>query len=152
LRLWRNGQADFAGDGGGERGLHFEHVAEAAVVILGPHVGVLARVHELRGNADTLCRRAHAAFQDEVEVEFGGDLVGGLCAGFIRECGGARDHAQADGIEPGQTIDHLLGEAVGEIVLLRVAAQIGERQDEQAASALTLRGRAHDRAEARGPA
>ena len=70
---------------------------------------------------------ADAAFEHEAHAQFAADLLHIDCAALVGEARIAGDHEEpADAAQCGGDLrDH----AVGEIFLLRVAAQIGEGQD-----------------------
>ena len=84
------------------------------------------RLDQLRRDAHPVARFAHAAFEHVAHSQFAGDLPHVDGSAFV---GGARvagDNEQpADARERG---DDLLDHAVGEIFLLRIAAQILKRQ------------------------
>ena len=116
--------------GGDDRGrdlvLDGEDVLEVAVVALGPEVVVGLGVDQLHGDAHPLPDLAHAAFDDVLHAELGGELLHLDRPALELERGVARDHEQL--AEPRQLGDDVLGDAVGEELLLRVAAHVVERQ------------------------
>ena len=110
----------------GDLVLHREHVGEVAVVALRPDVAAGGDVVELRRDAHALAVLAHAAFDHVADAELLGDLlhVDGLA--LVGERGVARDHEEP--AQLGQRGDDVLADAVGEILLLRIAAHVGEGQ------------------------
>src|SRR5262249_54341391 len=84
------------------------------------------RLNQLRGNAHATASLAHRAFEHIAHAQLAADLlhINGLA--LVGEARIARDDEEpADAAERG---DDLLDHAVSEILLLRVAAHIGERQ------------------------
>src|SRR5579872_486332 len=85
------------------------------------------------GGVDQLCRdanaisgTAHAAFQNRADTECFGNTANVLLFATEGEGGGAGDHFQAGNLR--QQVDDLFRESVAEVVLLLVAAHIGEGQ------------------------
>ena len=110
----------------GDLVLHGEHVGEVAVVALGPEMAAGGDVVELRGDAHAVAALAHAAFEHVADAELVGDLlhVDGLA--LVDERRVARDHEEPAQLR--QRGDDVLADAVGEILLLRFAAHVGEGQ------------------------
>ena len=108
----------------GDLVLHREHVGEIAVVALRPDVAAGGDVVELRRDAHAVAALAHAALDHIADAEFLGDLlhVDGLA--LVDERRVARDHEEP--AQLGQRGDDVLADAVGEILLLRIAAHVGE--------------------------
>ena len=117
---------DGGDDGLGDLVLHGEHVGEVAVVALGPEMAAGGDVVELRGDAHAVAALADAAFEHVAHAELVGDLlqVNGLA--LVDERGVARDHEEPAQLR--QRGDDVLADAVGEILLLRIAAHVGEGQ------------------------
>ena len=114
------------GDGVGNLALHGEHVGELAVEAVGPSTETGAPVHQLGGDAHRVAGAAHAALQQKGDAELGGDgdrALGRIARGVRR--GGGEDLQLA---VARQRQAHLFGQAVGEIALRRIAAQIAKRQ------------------------
>ena len=117
---------DDSGNVGRDLILKLEHVFERTVEPVGPQMRAGLRLDQLRRDAHPVARFAHAAFEHVAHSQFAGDLPHVDGSAFV---GGARvagDNEQpADARERG---DDLLDHAVGEIFLLRIAAQILKRQ------------------------
>ena len=115
-----------AGDAAGDFVLHGEDVAELAVVAFGPVMATGDRVDELRANAQPLAAAAHAALQHVAHAKLARDLAHVDGAVLVDEGGVAGDDEQPSDV--GKTGDQVLGEAIGEVVLIGIAAHIGEGQ------------------------
>ena len=97
-----------------------------AVVAFGPVVAAGRGVDKLRADAQSRAGAAYAAFEHVTHAELARDLFHVDRAVLVDEGRVAGDHEQpVDAGEPG---DQILGQAVGEMLLIRVAAQIVERQ------------------------
>ncbi|MNF84439.1 hypothetical protein D3C84_668000 [compost metagenome] len=107
--------------------LQLEDVVERAFEALRPEVRSGRRIDQLPGDAHPVTGPAHAAFQHVTHAELLADTLDVHGAAFVREAGIARDHEQPT--DPRQGSDDVLHHAVGEIFLLRVAAQVLEGQD-----------------------
>src|SRR6516165_5786633 len=84
------------------------------------------RIEKLGGYSNAVATAAQAAFEDIAHPQLAADLADVDGAALIGEARIARDHKEPlDAREPR---DDFLDHAVGEIFLLRIAAQIGERQ------------------------
>jgi hypothetical protein len=80
----------------------------------------------LRGDAQAVAGLAHAAFQDRADLKLAADLGDALAGRLVLHDRGARDHGQI--MKPRQLGDQLLGHAVGEVFILGIGADVGERQ------------------------
>ena len=83
-------------------------------------------VDELRGDAHAVARLAHAAFEHIADAELASDLPHVDRLALVGEARIARDHEQP--FDARQAGDDVLDHAVGEILLLRIAAHVLERQ------------------------
>ena len=121
LRL--DGGDDFLGD----LVLEFEDVRQVAIITVGPDVVVRRGVDELGGDAHAVAALADAALQDVAHAKLASDAfdVDGLALVIERRI--PRDDEEPAKLR--QTRDDVLGNTVGEVFLLRVAAHIDERQD-----------------------
>ena len=71
---------------------------------------------------------AHAALEHRADREPAADASRDVVVRALEgEGGGARDHAQP--LDLGQRVDQLVGHSVGEVLVLRVRAEVGEGQD-----------------------
>jgi len=108
-----------AGYRGGDLGLKFEHISQVPVIGLRPQVKARDCIDQLRGDADGVRRAPDAAFEDCADVELVGN-GGNIRVFFERERGGTRCDLQL--VDLGERVEQLLGESVGEVLLLLVAA------------------------------
>src|ERR1700722_280686 len=86
----------------------------------------VGRVDQLRRHAHARAAASHAAFEYVVYSQNVADLANVLVFAFKGEGGGSGDHFQAGNLR--QNIGDLFGKAVGEIFILRVAADVVEGQ------------------------
>jgi AraC-like DNA-binding protein len=106
--------------------LQGEEIAHVAIEPLGPEMRVGLGIDQLGVDAKLVAGPADAAFQDVAHTQLAADL---LCIDSlvpIGERGIARDHEHVR--EPREIGRQILGHPVGEILLLRIVAEIGERQ------------------------
>ncbi len=106
--------------------LHREYVGKIAVVALGPDMAAGGDVVELCGDAHAVAALAHAALDHVADAEFLGDLLQVHGLALVDERRIACDHEEP--AQLGQCGDDVLADAVGEIVLLRIAGHVGEGQ------------------------
>src|SRR5262245_464942 len=89
------------------------------------------RSNEPRADADAAGLASRAAFKDVVHTELTPDLVYGLPALLVSHRGSASDDSEALWIQAAELGDHLLGQPVAEVLLLRVPGQVFEGQHGQ---------------------
>ena len=118
---------DRGDDSLGDLVLHREHIGKLAVVAFRPDLASGGDVIELRGDAHAIAHLAHAALDDIADAEFLGDLLHGDGFSLVHEGGVARDDEEP--AQLGQRGDEILADAVGEIFLFLLAAQIDEWKD-----------------------
>src|SRR5207302_4672889 len=82
---------------------------------------------ELREDAQAISVPAHAPFEHGRYVQLLADLANVQVFSLEGEGGGAGDHANS--FDVGETVDDLLGHAVGEVLVVLVAAEVHEGQD-----------------------
>ena len=113
-------------DGRGHLVLDGEDVLELAVVALGPDMRLGLAVDQLHGDAHAVGGLAHASLDHVVDAEFLGDAARRHRLALVHEDGVARDDEEV--AEARQLGDDVLGQPVGEELLLRIAAHVGEGQ------------------------
>ena len=141
--LRRQGDLHLAGDALGHVALQGQHVAEVALVALGPQQLLRGAVHELRVDADPLADAQDRSRHDRADAQVPGHLAWGLGGAAVAHHRVAGDHAQA--ADAGQAGDHRLGHAVCEPGLRGFAGQIVERQDGDGVEQAARRARGPDR-------
>ena len=104
-----------------------EHVGQVAIVIFGPNVLVVLGIDQLHVDAHTIANASHAAFQNCGDAERFSNFtnVWGLSA--ICHDRRARDDLQIANLR--QIGEHIVLNAIGEVGVLFIVAQILERQD-----------------------
>ena len=106
---------------------HGEHIAQLAVVPLGPDVLAGLGLDQLAADPDTFACGAHAALEHIAHAKLARDLPHVDRAALVDEARIAGDDEQP--AQPRERRDDVLGDAVGEVVLLGIAREVGERQD-----------------------
>src|SRR5262245_38766381 len=120
---------DSRGDAAGDFVLHAEDVAKSTIVALGPVVPTSRRIHELRANAKPISGAAHATFQHITHAELARDLLHINRAVLVDKGGIAgNDEQPADAGEAGGQV---LGDSIGEVFLIGIAADICEGEHRQ---------------------
>ena len=115
----------------GDVGLQDQRFAKRSVVGLGPEMHFGARLDQLRRDADAIAVAAHAAFEQIVDAKLAADLAGAFRRSLEQHRRRARDDAEPARAQPADLRDHFFGQAVAEIFLRRIAAQIRERQHDE---------------------
>ena len=77
------GQFDLGRDGDSEVALELQDIADVAIEICGPKVGLIAGLDELGGDADALAGAPYATFEQIIHTKFTSDLGDSL---FWRLC------------------------------------------------------------------
>ena len=103
-----------------------EDVGQITIEPVGPEVPAARGVDELCGDAYAIAGLADAAFQHEPHAQLVADLLHLGRLALEGEGGVPSDHEQAGDFR--QIGDQILGHAIAEILLLDVAAHVGERQ------------------------
>ena len=106
--------------------LDSEDILKLSVVALGPDVPIPPGINELDGNADPVSNLADAALHDVVHVESLRNLLNVHGFALVDERGIAGDDQELS--EPGQGSDDVLGQAIGEKLLINVATHVHEWQ------------------------
>ena len=124
------GSIEFGFDGGSyplcDLVLHRKNVRDLAVVALGPDMVSGGAVDQLGGDPHPVARSSHAAFEHIAHAKLAADLLHIDSTAFVSERAVACDDKVPSKLR--QRGDDLFDHAVSEVVLLRVAAQIGERK------------------------
>src|SRR5262249_2226934 len=107
--------------------LHRKDIVKVAVVTLGPYVIACLRFDQLRGNAQSFAGTSDTSFDDVLDAQFAPDAPDIDCLVSELERRVSRNHEQRT--EPRQLRDDVFGDAVAEVLLLWIAAQVGEGQD-----------------------
>ncbi len=111
----------------GEVVLQVEHVLDLPLEPLGPGVAAAFAVQQVDDGAHPGPGTADAAGHQVAHAQFAADLLRRDLAVLVGGAGAVGDHEQR--APSGEGVDHLLGDGVGEILLVRIAAQVLERQD-----------------------
>src|SRR6266478_6886885 len=98
-----------------------------AVILSRPNVTLVFHLNQLGGDSHSVRFAPHTAFEDVLDLKFTSDLVHWLLTVLVVHDGSAGDHTQVSGIKISQLRDHLLREAVTEVVLGCVAGEVLER-------------------------
>ena len=106
--------------------LDHEDIGELPVIRLGPEVAVGLGVDELGDDTHAISGAPNAPLEHRRDLQPGRDLPQALLPFLQRHTRGARDHLE--GADLRQLGDDVLRDPVGEVRVLRVRAQVGERQ------------------------
>src|SRR5262245_54643718 len=104
-----------------------EYISHLAIELIGPNVGASLGVDELRRNAEIVASAPNAALEHIAHAELAPELGNVFRLPLVLEGRIAREHTQvARSRQLGQDV---LSQAVAEILLARVPAQIDEGED-----------------------
>ena len=117
---------DRADDARGDLVLQLEDIVERAFETVRPEMRPGRGIDELPGDAHPVRGLAHAAFQHVAHAQLATDLLHVDRPALVGEARIARDDEQPANAR--QRRDDVLHHAVGEVLLLGVAAQVQERQ------------------------
>jgi len=106
--------------------LQLEDIGELAIVMLGPVVGAAHRVDKFGRDPQAIARLSHASFQDVAYAEFASDLLYVDGPPLVNEARMTRDDQEPP--QPRKGGDDVLGNAIAEVVLLGIAAQVQKGQ------------------------
>src|SRR5439155_11417069 len=106
----------------GDLVLNRKHILQLAVVDIGPEVKSIADVDELGADTKAIAGFAHTTAQNSAHIELLTDSADVIVAAFEGEGGGAGGDAQAGDL--GQGVDQLLGQAIAEIFVFGIGAEI----------------------------
>jgi hypothetical protein len=103
-----------------------EHILQRPVIALGPQMVAGGRIDQLGGHPHPVSGLADAALDHVAHAQLSPDLLNIHRLALVGEGAVARDHQQR--AEPRQLGDDVLDHAVGEVLLLPVAAHVLEWQ------------------------
>src|SRR5262245_49611497 len=98
--------------------LNGKNLTGSSVVTLGPLMHARSRIDQLRVDAHTLPRPAHAAFEDVADPELLRNLLHVDGPVFVGKCRVAGNYEKPS--DPGQFRDQILGNAVREVPLILI--------------------------------
>src|SRR5216683_2515496 len=84
------------------------------------------RVHELNVYAKSISAALHRTFQYIMDVQLATDLLEINRFAFVAECGVSVDNERS--ADPRQVSGQAFGDAIDEVVLLGITAEVSERQ------------------------
>ena len=114
------------GDGLGNLFLDGENVGQLAVEAVRPKLAVIRRTHQLRTDAHAVTLAAQRSIEHMRDAELAADLAHAEFLIPERERRSARGDGQS--VDAGQDIQDLFGHALGQIGVVRIRAEVGERQ------------------------
>jgi hypothetical protein len=106
--------------------LHGENLVRDAVEFFAPDMTAGVGIDQLDADTDPVACAPDAASDHRTNVQIAGHLLDVDCDAAVAECGRARPYRQQAPAR--QFDDDVLGDAIAEIFLCRIAAHIGERQ------------------------
>ena len=104
--------------------LNGKYVLKLSIVPLGPTLNAGQSIHKLRSDTNTVTTTTNTPFQHVAHAELAPDMPDVYGLASVLEAGVTGDDKQLR--EPRQLCDDVVRDAVGEIVLLRVATHIRE--------------------------
>src|SRR5262249_34404618 len=107
--------------------LQRKYVVQIPIVALGPDMTVFDSIDQLRRDSNPAGHLAHATFDDISDVQLAGDDAS--TDRLPLKSKGCVPLQYVQGVHLGQIGDNVLGDAVAEVFLLRIAAHVGERKD-----------------------
>src|SRR5262245_19916907 len=106
--------------------LNGKDILEVTIVVLGPAMRTRGSIDQLRGNSNAVAAAPYAAFQHIAYAQFASYLPHIDRLVLVLEAGVAGDDKQLG--EAGQLSDDVVDDAVDQIFLLWMGAQVGERK------------------------
>src|SRR5215469_9744438 len=106
--------------------LNRKHILHLTVVALRPQMISIRSRHQLRRDAQTVVSSSHTALKNGANLELFSDNAQVDIFTFERESRASRNNVQSLNLR--QRVDDLLGDSVGEVLVLWVRAHVGERQ------------------------
>lgn len=107
-----------------KRALDCEHVCEIAVVLLCPNVAVVKRIDQLHYQTHAIAGSSHAALQYRRDSQFLCDGANVVSFGAVLHDRRAGDYFQV--LDPGQRSEHIIVNAVGEMLVVFFLTKIVE--------------------------
>jgi hypothetical protein len=104
--------------------LHIEQIGDRFVEALGPQVIGCFSIDKLHVNPDPIAAPLDRAFEHVANVQLAADLLEINRPALVGKCGVATDHERAPYAR--QVCGQGLGHTVDEVVLLGIAAEVGE--------------------------
>src|SRR5665213_3080990 len=111
-------------DRSGDFVLHGEYVGKLPVVTFGPQMKSVGRSYELRGNPYSVAAFANASFKNVFHAQLARDLRDLRVLAFKGERRSPGRHFESRNLRQG--VDDLFRQTVAEVILLFVAAHVGE--------------------------
>src|SRR6476660_7096742 len=84
-------------------------------------------IDHLPGHANATAGLAYAAFEDIANAKLSADLLHVHRASLVSQARVVRDDEQP--LDACEASDYVVDHSIGEVLLLRIAAQVGERQN-----------------------
>ena len=107
--------------------LDIENIPHLAVISLRPELVSIRRIDQLRRDTHAVAGTAHAPFEDVLDIEPGADFADIQILAAQRKRGGPGSDAQTR--QSCKRADHFLGQAIAEIFVFLVSAEIREREN-----------------------
>jgi hypothetical protein len=127
----RQGDVEGADDLPRHAFLHLEDVVDRAAVLVGPEVGIGQRVDQLGSDSEAVAGFPDASFEDVAHAEIAANRPHVLLRALQLHRGRSGDDTQR--LDLREVRDDLLGEPVAEVLVVRVGAQVCEREDDDRA-------------------
>jgi hypothetical protein len=116
-----------AGDLARDLVLDCEQILHVAIILFRPEQGRARSLKKLHGNPGTFAGLSQTPVHQIGDTQLAADLFGTRRLALVGESGAARDHRHVG--KSAKRRDDIFGEPIGEIVLRRIAREIGERHD-----------------------
>src|SRR5215475_10105599 len=107
--------------------LYREDIIEIAIIALGPQVVAELCVDQLRCDPDAIASFAHAALDDVSDTKLPREMTDIDWLALESERRVACYHRERRDLR--EICDDVFGDGIAEVLLLRIAAHVGERQD-----------------------
>src|SRR4030095_9074994 len=101
-----------------------ERIQCLTLVLFGPDMSLRLRLNELRGDANAAADSPQARLEEVRDAQLPGDLVSSFRRIPVVHRRRPRDDAKSRGIRSAQMGDHLLGQAVAEVLLVGISRQV----------------------------